>query len=414
MEMFYALLVLLVVARLLGELAVRLGQPALVGELMAGITLGVLLHHYAAAFPVLEALTENETFGFLTDLAIFFLMLLAGVEMGPREIASSSAKAFVVAIGGMLLPLALGCGLGLLVLPDSSLRTAQVLFLGTALAISAVPVTVKVLMEVGKLQSPLGQTIVSAAVFDDVLSLLLLALLTAVIRTGEFPDVATFALLAGKVALFFVVTTLIGTYLFPRLGKLVRAARLEEFQFSALLIAGLAFALLAEALGMHFILGAFTAGLFFLRQTINEKVFEALKARLSGLTSGFLAPLFFVSIGMHLEPSAITAVPGFLVLLIVIGFLGKLLGSGLPAYWAGFTARDASAVGTGMSARGAIELVVADIALRAGLFLQPVPVPPIVEYMFSAVVVMALVTTLLAPPILKLLVVGAPWRPRPP
>ncbi len=413
MEMLYVLLVLLLITRLCGELAVRLGQPVLVGELLSGIALGVLTQHFAGSFPVLANLPENEVFDFVTNLAMFFLMLLAGIEMGPRDLAESSGAAVFVAIGGLALPMALGFGLGWAVIPDSPLKLAQSLFLATALAITAVPVTVKVLLDLRQLQTRLGQTIVSAAVFDDILSLLLLAILTAVIKTGGFPQASTVLLLLGEVTIFFAITVIVGRYIFPWAGRLVKGARADEFGFSALLIGALALALAAEALGMHFIIGAFAGGLFFVRQTIDDDVYEAIQARLSGITSGFLAPLFFASIGMHLELGAVTTIPGFVGVLILIAFFGKLVGSGLPAYWRGFPPREAAAVGVGMSARGAVELIIADIALRAGLFLQPKPVPEIIEHMFSAVVIMALVTTLMTPPMLKQ-IMNREWRHKSP
>lgn len=413
MEMLYVLLVLLLVTRLFGELAVRAGQPALVGELLSGITLGVLTQHFSGSLPVLANLPENEIFDFVTNLAMFFLMLLAGIEMRPRDLAGSSGAAIFVAIGGLVLPMALGFALGWTIIPDSQLKLAQSLFLATALAITAVPVTVKVLLDLRQLQTRLGQTIVSAAVFDDILSLLLLALLTAVIKTGGFPEASTVLVLMGEVTVFFAIAMVVGRYIFPWAGRLVKGARADEFGFSALLIGALALALLAEALGMHFIIGAFAGGLFFVRQTIDDDAYEALQARLSGITSGFLAPLFFASIGMHLELGAATAVPGFLGMLILLAFFGKLVGAGFPAYWRGFPPREATAVGVGMSARGAVELIIADIALRAGLFLQPKPVPAIVEHMFSAVVIMALVTTLLTPPVLKQ-VLDREWQSRSP
>ncbi len=397
MELLYILLVLLFVTRFSGEVASRLGQPVLVGELLSGILLGVVAHQFSGSLPVLAALPDNEVFIALTDLAIFFLMLLAGVEMSPRELSENSRSALWVALGGLLVPLASGFALGWMFLPESEYRLAQALFLATALAITAVPVSVKVLMDLGKLDSPVGKTIVSAAVFDDIFSLVLLAVLTAVIKTGSFPGVLQLAMLLGKTVAFFVLASLIGYYLFPWLGRKIKRIQADEFEFSALVMAALAYSLLAEALGIHFILGAFFAGLFFVRKTIDDGVYQALRARLSTFTSGFLAPLFFASIGLHLDAAALFNVPLFVFLLVLTAILGKLIGAGLPAYWSGLGRREAIGVGTGMSARGAVELIIADIALRAGLFNHPDPAPDIVSYMFSAVVLMALITTLLTP-----------------
>ena len=177
MELFYVLLVLLVVTRTFGIAAERLGQPALIGELIAGIALGALGASLAPAHPYIGDINHNEVFVAITDLGMFFLMLLAGIEMQPHKIMKYSLTAFAVALGGLLLPLALGYWLGHVFLPESPLKAAQCFFLGTALAITAVPASVRVLMDLGKLNTPVGQVIVTAAVFDDVLSLLLLAML---------------------------------------------------------------------------------------------------------------------------------------------------------------------------------------------------------------------------------------------
>lgn len=397
MELLYVLLVLLFVTRFAGEIVMRFGQPALVGELLAGIALGVIAYQFEGTLPVIAGLADDEVFTALTDLAIFFLMLLAGVEMSPRELSESSRSAFWVALGGLLIPLASGFALGWLFIPASEYRFVQSLFLATALAITAVPVSVKVLMDLGLLETAVGKTIVSAAVFDDIFSLILLAVLTAVISTGELPDIITFGLLLGKIVVFFVVTGFAGYYVFPWLGNQVKRTQAAELEFSGLIMAALAYALIAEALGLHFIIGAFLAGLFFVRRTIDPGVYEALRARIATFTSGFLAPLFFASIGLHLDASAAIQVPLFVAVLVLVAIAGKLVGAGLPAYWSGLDRRQALGVGAGMSARGAVELIIADIALRAGLFDHPDPPPDVVRYMFSAVVLMALITTLITP-----------------
>lgn len=231
-------------------------------------------------------------------------------------------------------------------------------------------------MDLEKLETRIGKIIVSAAIFDDVLSLLLLAVLTAVARTGELPELGGIMRLSGKIALFFTVTFAIGHFLFPRVGKLIKRFQADEFELSVLLIVAMSFAWLAEALQLHFILGAFVAGLFFGRRTVGEEVYADVKNKVSGITSGFLAPIFFASIGLHMELSAVSTIPGFLMLLVFVAFVSKLIGAGVPAYFLGLNTVDAAAVGIGMSARGAVELIIADIALRAGLFDHPSLLPP--------------------------------------
>jgi len=389
--------VLLIAARAFGELAVRLGQPALVGELLSGVVLGMVAQRFEGVFPRLAGLDENEVFLALADLGVFFLMLLAGMEMRLTSLTRGSLGAFGIAVGGLLVPLAGGVALGWVFLPASGYLAAQALFLGTALAITAVPVAVRVLMELGALETRPGRLIVAAAIIDDILSLLLLAVLTAVLRSGEVPAASDLAVLGGSVLAFFAITAVLGIWVLPRLQRLLERVVGDELEFSILVIVALGFALLAEALRMHFIIGAFVAGLLFGRRTMEAEIFEDVKRKVSGLTSGFLAPLFFVSIGLHFDPGAVAAVPGFVALLLVVAVLGKLVGAGVPALVAGLGRRGALVVGVGMSARGAVELIIADIALRAGLFSHPDPAPPVVANLFSAVVLMAIVTTLAAP-----------------
>lgn len=397
MELLSILLVLLAATRICGELAVRLGQPALVGELTSGILIGMLVNASPGAFPSLAGLADDAVFRALSDLGVFFLMLLAGIEMQPHKLAEGSRRSLAVAVGGMLVPLGLGVLLGFWLLPESSYRAAQILFLGTALAVTAVPVAVKILLDLGALESRAGQTIVAAALVDDVLSLLLLSILTALLRTGELLGAAEIALLAGRIALFFAVTTAIGTWLLPKLEPLARRLVHEEAEFSLLVLVALSFSLLAEHLGMHFIIGAFVAGLFFSKRSLSRAIFESVETRVSALTKGLFAPIFFASIGLHLDLAALGATPLFVAALVVVAFAGKMLGAALPARLLGMSNRESLAVGVAMSARGAVELVIADIALRAGLLEQPVPPPPIVENLFSGVVLMAIATTLLAP-----------------
>ena len=256
-------------------------------------------------------------------------------------------------------------------------------------------------MDLGKLDTRVGQTIVSAAVIDDALSLVLLAVLTGVMQDGEGLGWISIVIIFGKALLFFAIAGCLGHYLFPVLGRSLKKSRADEFEFSMLLVAAMAYAMLAEALGLHFILGAFLAGLFFRRRTISQEAYDDILRKTKGITTGFLAPIFFASIGMHMDLHALLETPLFVLGMILIATLGKVMGAGLSARGMGLTNRQSLAIGAGMNARGAVELIIADIALRAGIFSTPTPVPPVISFMFSAVVFMAIVTTLMTPPALK-------------
>jgi Kef-type K+ transport system membrane component KefB len=397
MELFYILLVVLLVTRIFAELAVRFHQPPLAGELVAGVLLGVVVSSYDRFFPILSELSHNRVFDAITDLGIFFLMLLAGLEMRLSDIIDECRSSLFVAVGGMVFPMALGLGLGYFALPQSDWKLAQMLYIGVALSVTAVPITAATLMDLGKQRSRVGRTIISAAVFSDLLGLLLLAVLTSLLDStvGVTADVLLF--LIGKFLAFFVVSGLIGKYVFPLVGGLATRLHIKHAEFSMLLTWGLAFSVLAEFLDMHFILGAYAAGLFFTRRTIDETIHQELFHKVETITLGFFAPVFFASIGLSIRLEAVTETPVFLVLLIVAAFLGKMMGAGLGAICCRIPRRESLAIGVGMNARGAVELVIAGIALRAGLFDHPVPTPPVVENLFSAVVIMAIVAAITSP-----------------
>ena len=410
MDLFYVLLVLLVVTRTFGIAVERLGQPALIGELVAGIALGALGAAMAPSHPFIGDINHNDIFIAITNLGMFFLMLLAGIEMQPHKIMKYSFTAFIVALGGLLLPLALGYWLGWTFLPDGPLKAAQCFFLGTALAITAVPASVRVLMDLGKLNTKVGQVIVTAAVFDDVLSLLLLAFLTSMIGGDATTSALGMAELGLDIISFFAISIVIGVYGFPKGAQLLKHIKEKEFDFSLILIAAFAFAVLAEFMGLHFILGPFVAGMFVGRSVLSKTTYDGVKSKISATTLGFLAPVFFASVGFNLELAAFVEVPMFLLLLIIAAFVGKIVGAGVMARMRGFPKRESLAVGVGMSARGAVELVIADIALKAGLFAAvngTDATDPVVSHIFSAVVVMAIVTTIVTSVSLRYILTAA-------
>jgi len=402
------ILILLVVTRTFAELAERAKLPALVGELVAGIFLGLLLHRFQGLAPSIWFAANGDLFAGLADLGMFFLMLLAGIRMEPLDFATSSRSAIFIALGGMLVPVAAGFGLGILVLPDSSHKIAQCLFLGVALAITAVPVAVRMFMDLGALESRVGKAVIAAAIWDDVLSLFLLALLLAAISgggTGAF-SIGGLLPVIGKVLLFFAVALPVGLYVFPLVGRYFKYLSFPEVDFTMLLVGALAYAVFADYMGLHIIIGAFLAGMFFHPKVVDAKIYDRVEQQMSGITRGFLAPIFFVSVGFTLDFSAVSQVPVFVVSLTLLALASKVIGSGFPAYWGGFSKRESILVGIGMSGRGAVELIIAGVALEAGLFSQPTTPDAIVQGLFSAIVIMAIVTTVATPIALRLL-----WKP---
>ena len=353
MEVLYVLLVLLLVTKLCAEVAVRVGQPALIGELVGGILVGLGLMLLPNSETAIAHVGSDQTFDAILDLAVFFLMLVAGLEMRPGKLAKAARTAIPIAVAGMLLPLALGFWLGWIWLPESEWKPIQSLFLGVALAITAVPVAVKVLMDLGRLESRVGQVVVAAAVLDDIFSLLLLAVLTSMISSAEAPSVTALTFIALKTLLFLGVAVLSGRYLLPVLGRWAGHIYVEHAEFTVILVFGLGLAVLAELLGMHFLIGAFAAGVLFTRNTIDPDSYSRLRKQFEVLTLGFFAPVFFASIGIQLDLTAAFEIPLFVLTLVTFAIFGKLFGAGLAAWLSGLKKRDAVAVGAAMNARGA-------------------------------------------------------------
>jgi Kef-type K+ transport system membrane component KefB len=403
-ELLVVILILIILARATGELVQRLGQLAILGELLIGIVIGAVISY--GPFSQFSGLTENEVFGAMTSLGMFFLMLMTGMEMDVGQLVKASKTGVLVALGGIIIPLGLGYLVGQIFLPESSYKFSQSFFIGVALSITAVPALSRVLIEMNQMNTRLGQTIMNAAIVDDVLGLFLLAVLSTMIgESGEF-SVGELGILALKIIGFFVFVFIAGKYLIPHVGRISQLSKFEEMEFSIAMIIALVFGVAAEYAGMHFIIGALFAGMFLRENTFGAEIAAHLEEHVKGITLGFLAPLFFVSIGLHVDLMAMTTAPVFVLALLLAAIIGKVFGCGLPSRLSGFTMRESLAIGSGMNGRGAVEIVVAVVALEAGLFLHPTPVPPVVNAVFSGIVIMAIVTTVIVPltmkPLLKL------------
>ncbi|MDY6907903.1 MAG: cation:proton antiporter [Chloroflexota bacterium] len=395
MELLLIILVILVLARLAGFAMERIGQAAILGQLLAGIVLGLLVMSFPGALPHFVDIGDNPVFNAITDLGIFFLMLMAGMEMRLEQLAEASRRGAVVALGGILLPLAAGFLMGWLWLPDSEYKVVQSLFLGIVISITSVAVSTGILINLGQLRTKLGNTTVSAAIIDDVIGLVLLAVLVSIIEIGGAPSGAELGILGAKIAGFFLLAFLVGRFVVPPLGAMVHRVTMAEVGFSVALVLALLLGVTAELLGMHFIIGAFTAGLLVNDSTFGESTVRDIQERVSGITLGFLAPIFFASIGLGLDLSSLgTALP-FVTVLVVVAIVTKLVGCGLPARLLRFTTRESLAIGSAMTARGEVALVVATIAAQAGIFAVPASTASTV--LFSSVITMAIVTTIVAP-----------------
>lgn len=390
------------VARLCGELGVRLKQMAFLGELLAGVVLILVISHLPdPLYSSFLEIRDGDVLGVIVNLAILFLMVMAGMEMNVEELSQASKSGAVIAAGGVILPFCLGFGLGWWLIPASSYKFVQSFFLGTSLSITAIPVTTRIFMELGQLNTRLGHMVIGAAVIDDVIGLIMLSVLLGLIKAGQSPSVGYMGLLMLKIGLFFGAVIALGKIAMPQIASRLWQARSAEITFTVVLIFALGLGLLGEYIGLHFAIGAFLAGLFVEETAFGSKAFNEIKERVSGITLGFLGPLFFASAGLHFSLTSIAPAWYFIILVIVAASAGKVLGCGGMARLLGFSGRESLTIGVAMNSRLMVELVIATIALDAGLFSHPVPVPPVVDALFSSVLLMAFTTSVATAVILR-------------
>jgi Kef-type K+ transport system membrane component KefB/nucleotide-binding universal stress UspA family protein len=385
------------VARLGAEIAKRIGLPAVVGELTGGIALGPsLFGHYAplafaAIFPPsAEQFHLLDAFG---SVGMTLLLLLTGLETDLRLLRNLGRAAFIASVMGMVLPFGLGFGLGYVMpvsyLTDPSHRILFSLFLATAMSISAMPVIAKILVDLDLTKRNIGLVILSAGVVDDTVGWLILSLIAGAATHGAVraTDLGiTVAYLAG----FILIAAFV---LFPLLRVVVRAVS-ERFKASdsdlvLIIVVTFLCAAATERIGVHPVFGAFVAGVVF-HQVPRLK--KETVARLESFTFGVLAPIFFGIVGLRVNLWDLGG-GRMLGLVITVACVGKLVGCSLGAYWGGLRFWEAASIAVAMNARGAMEIVVATIGLSLGI---------LTPQMFSIIVMVAIVTSFLAPVGLRL------------
>jgi Kef-type K+ transport system membrane component KefB len=395
------LFVVLIAAMLGGSLAARLRQPPVLGELAAGIVLGNLGLFGLHAF---DGLRDVAGISLLAEIGVLFLLFSVGLETSVAEMMSVGLSSLVVATLGVIAPMVLGYFCSSFFFPGHHAFTHW--FVGATLAATSVGITARVLADLGRTASVEGRIILGAAVIDDVLGLLVLAVVSGLIRNadaGRSLDAGSIAIIVGKALLFLAGAVLLGRWLSRR--AFGWGTRLSGE--GALLALALAFcfglAYLAGIVGLAPIVGAFAAGL-----VLEEVHYRDLKARdkatrgvpeLLEPIAAFLVPIFFVLMGARVDLSSFTVpgVPAFALVLTAAAVAGKQVCS-LGVLERGV---DKLAVGLGMIPRGEVGLIFANIGLSLTLAGEPV----IDHAVFSAVVVMVSLTTLMTPPLLT-------WRLR--
>jgi Kef-type K+ transport system membrane component KefB len=388
------LLLVMVVIWTVGVISRRIKQPALLGELLAGIILG------PALFNIIQ---PDDTLKVLSDLGVFFLMFYAGLETDPSHLTRFKRMAFQVGAGGYVIPFIMGYGACRLF----GLDLVQALFVGQALSITAIAVSARVLHDMDLMGCRVGPVILGASVIDDVISLIVFSILIELATGQGGIDFLTIVHSLAKVVVFFGVTMGLGMWLFPKLRKHLAVREAKGFTFS--LIIALFFGFFAEISGLHLIIGAYIAGIFVRGSVSGTALFGKINDRFVSITYGFLGPIFFFSLSFHVTFDIVQTHFLMLFILLAVAVIGKYVGSGLGALWGGMNRAEASVVGITMNGRGAVELIIASVGLEMGI---------IDDSLFSILVIIAFFTTVLPPLTLqavcnrvkeKLVCITEPW-----
>ena len=398
--LFLAQIVLLVATgRLLGELLQRVGQPAIMGQLLAGILLGPSI--FGALLPDLQhqlfpgAPQQRAMLDAVAQLGVLLLLMLTGMEADLSVVRTTRRAAFSVSIAGIAVPFV--CGFLLTewlpagLLPDPGKRLVTALFMGVALSISSVKIVALLVREMGFIRRTVGQVIVASAIIDDTIGWITIAIVFGLARPGGI-DAATVIRSVLGTALFLVLSFTVGRRVVAQLIRWANDAFVSELPVvtMALVIMGV-MALLTAAIGVHTVLGAFVAGIL-----IGQTPFRArhIDEQLRGLVTALFMPVFFGMAGLSANLTVLSRpdLLGLTALLVVVASIGKFSGAMIGGRVGGLTVPESFAVGCGMNARGSTEIIIATVGLSMGTLNQP---------LFTAILTMAIVTTLSMPPMLR-------------
>lgn len=375
------LLSVLLIAWVAGAVAKRIGYPSVLGELAAGIVFGPTL---------LGLLEPSVSLSILAEIGVFVMMLYIGMEVDHRDLTKASRAGLLAAIGGFVTPFALGyvttVGFGH--------ASTAAMFVAIAVGVTSLATKSRILIDLNLLGTRIANVLLVGALISDTAALVIFAGVIGVAGVGGGSVATELGMVAGKAVLFFGAAAFLGVKIIPWLGRLLERAGFTErtTNFTLILVVALVFGELAELAGLHSIVGAFIAGLFLREETQRRKLSHEITNLVHDLSIGFLAPIFFVSAGFMVSIDVFRTDLLFMVAIIGLATIGKIVGTALFYLPSRNGWREGLAVGAGMNGRGAVEIIIAEIALEAGIISREI---------FSILVFMAFFTTATVPFLLK-------------
>ena len=390
-----ALVILLPVAKVAGWLVEKLRQPAVLGELLAGIVLGNLGF---LGFHGLDYLKTDFGLEILSRLGVILLLFEVGLDSSLADLLKVGISSFFVALIGVVLPFGLGWMASSLLLPEHSPYVH--VFIGATLCATSVGITARVLRDMNRMRTREAKIILGAAVIDDVLGLVILAIVSGLIigaNTGQGVTTGSIVWLVTKVAIFLVGSLALGIFLVPRLLRQLARAKSKGMMFTFALSFCFLLSYLATLIGLAAIIGAFAAGLILEAVPFQEFLHEDERSPEDMLhpLSTFLVPLFFLYMGIKIEFASLLSVNaiGLALVLTLVAVVGKQA-CGLGILEKGL---NRLSIGLGMVPRGEVGLIFAGVGLTQSVGGKPI----LDESSFAAIVVMVMVTTLITPPLLQ-------------
>jgi len=366
------IVIVLLASKIAGQISIRLGQPSVLGKIIAGILLGPAL---------LGWIQPSELITEFSEIGVLLLMFLAGLETDVKSLNQNMKSAVAIAVAGVIVPILLGWAGGVWF----GLTTTEAIFLGLVLAATSVSISVQVLRELGWLNSREGAALLGAAVLDDIIVIILIAVAMGFF-TGESTNLGL--LLGGQVA-FFALIFVLGRWLVPYFVHAFARFKITEPIVTAAIIIAFAFAWGADFFGVSGIIGTYFAGIALARTEWAHQIED----KVSPIAYGIFVPFFFINIGLPISFDGVGDQIWFIVIFCIIAVISKWIGCGLGARLTGFNTKSSIGIGAGMISRGEVALILASMGLGAGLLPQS---------HYTSIIIVVIFSTLITPPLLKM------------
>ncbi len=385
LQFILAIAVIITAAKAGGYLSLKLGQPAVAGEVLAGLLLGPSVLNFFG-LPIFTDTHLRDSIVHLAELGVLLLMFIAGLELNLDDLVKTGKAAVLAGLLGFVLTLGMGYILGTIFAFD----VQQALFLGLMLAPTSIGISAQTLMELKALQTKVGITLLGAATIDDMLGVLGMSLFLALFGGASASESESVLRILLDMSIYLVVASAVGFWLLPKLPSLVEKLPVSQGLVALAFIIMLLYAWSAEALGhMATVIGAFLAGIFLARSPLKDEI----KKGFIPIAYGIFVPIFFSNVGLSADLRQIS-IDGLILLagMAIVVVASKLLGAGFGSKLGGMHSWESLQLGVGMIPRGEVVLIIATVGITEGIIGNEV---------FSTTVMLVVLTTLATPPILR-------------